>query len=152
MYLLLAVSNLRERIKSSTVKMWGKWFQVQSRRFQSFILQSFQKFYFTAVSNRILFACVVTWVPSPGHLNNFEFSDLCPFLSPGECWLRVGRPQLPNVTLFLENFSHFLQLPFLKHLCPCYCSCLMRHAHEIGDLKGPVWLLYHVNLDIYLIK
>lgn len=30
---------------------------MQSGRFQSFILLSFQKFYFTSVSNKILFAC-----------------------------------------------------------------------------------------------
>lgn len=43
----------------------------------------------------------------------------------------------------------FLWVLFLKHLCPCYCSCLMRHAHEIGGRKGPVWHLYH-RLLIYI--
>lgn len=57
-----------------------------------------------------------------------------------------------NVTLFLESFSHyifFLRVLFLKHLCSCYCSCLMRHAHEIEGQKGPVWRLYH-GLLIYI--
>lgn len=55
-----------------------------------------------------------------------------------------------NIVLaeFFPLHFFFYKFFFLKHLCPCYCSCLMRRAHEIGVQKWPAWRLYH-GLLIY---